>query len=107
MMMNLMICQQLGWSVWVATELWESYEYLEDNPQVIVCSLGMLGLWYTWTTKCSDFQTMQQEMIQIPKSWKMFHLNTWYQMFIYIDSQTEYEVEAEDTGNNDIVIISS
>ena len=44
MMMNLMTYQQFGWSVWVATELWELYEYLEDNPQVIVRSFRYAGI---------------------------------------------------------------
>ena len=83
------------------------YEYLEDNPQIMVHGFRHAGIYDTpglldeddlpdyTTTDESDMD----EVMESPSS--KFLVSD-----VYMDSQTEEETEAKDTRINDVVTIS-
>ena len=82
------------------------YEYLEDNPQIIVHGFRHAGIYSALglldEDDLSDYTTDKSDMDEVMEgaSSKLLVSD------VYTDSQTEEETEPEDTGIDDVVIIS-
>ena len=83
------------------------YKYLEDNPQIVVHGFRHAGIYDALglldEDDLPDYTTIDEsdidEVIESPSS--KFLVSD-----VYMDSQTEEETEAKDTGIDDVVTIS-
>ena len=82
------------------------YEYLEDNPQIIVHGFRHAGVYDALglldEDDLPDYTTDESDIDEVMESASSKLLVS----DVYTDSQTEEETEAEDTGIDDVVIIS-